>query len=52
MLVTDRDGGELAGRVAETIEGAASAACDIADDAAVGRPWPRRWSASAVSTCW
>ena len=34
MLVTDRDG-ELAGRVAETIEGAASAACDVADDAAV-----------------
>ena len=34
MLVTDRDG-ELARRVAETIEGAAWAACDVADDASV-----------------
>ena len=34
VLVTDRDG-ELAGRVAETIDGAAWTGCDVADDAAV-----------------
>ena len=34
VLVTDRDG-ELAGHVADTIEGATSTACDVADDAAV-----------------